>query len=346
MIRFSCDYAEGAHPRILERLAETNMLQTEVYGEDVFSENARNLIRKSIGCESAAIHFLVGGTQTNLTVISSALRSYEGVLAAVTGHIGVHETGAIEATGHKVLVIPTEDGKISAKQVRDAFLAHAGDANHEHMVRPGMVYISQPTENGTIYSLAELEAISAVCREFGLFFFIDGARLGYGLASPRADFSLKDLARLADVFYIGGTKQGALFGEAVVIVNDALKNNFRYSIKQRGGMLAKGRLLGIQYETLFMDEDPLYMQMARSAVEKALKIRTALERKAIPLLFDSWTNQQYPIFTDDVLAALSKKYAFDFWCNLPDGHSAVRICTSWATTEENAERLISDIDAL
>lgn len=346
MIRFNCDYAEGAHPSIIRRLTETNMLQTEVYGEDAFSDNARKLIKKAVGREDADVHFLVGGTQTNLTVIGSALRSYEGVLAAVTGHIGVHETGAIEAIGHKVLTIPTDDGKITAAQIREAFLAHVNDCNHEHMVRPGMVYISQPTENGTIYSLSELEAISAVCRESGLYFYVDGARLGYGLASPKADFTMKDLARLADVFYIGGTKQGALFGEAVVITCDALKKNFRYSIKQRGGMLAKGRLLGIQYETLFMDEDPLYMQMARGAVDKAVRIREALQCKGVPLLFDSWTNQQYPIFPDNVLSRLSQTYVFDFWCKVSENTSAVRICTSWATTEENTERLISDIESL
>ncbi len=350
MIRFNCDYSEGAHPRILERLMETNLMQTEVYGEDQFCQRAKELISSHLGRVDADIHFLVGGTQTNLTLISSVLRPYEGVLSAVTGHIGVHETGSIEATGHKVLTIPTADGKLSSRQIREMYMGHVNDVNHEHMVRPGMVYISQPTENGTLYSLKELEEISAVCKHSGLFFYVDGARLGYGLASPKADFTIADLARLTDAFYIGGTKQGALFGEALVIMNSSIRKNFRYSIKQKGALLAKGRLLGIQYEALFddtsADRKPLYFQMAENAIDKAMRIKTALQNKGIDLLFDSWTNQQYPVFEKSQLEKLEKDFVFDFWAEFSGTKNAVRICTSWATREDDTQTLINAINNL
>jgi threonine aldolase len=341
MIRFDCDYCEGAHPRIIERLAATNMEQTALYGTDDYCAAARKLIKGVVEREDVDIHFLVGGTQTNTTVIASVLKPYEGVVAAVTGHIGVHETGAIEATGHKVLTLSTSDGKISASQVEELYEAHINDASFEHMVKPGMVYISQPTETGALYSLAELEAISAVCRTKNLLFYLDGARLGYGLASPDADFKLADLAKLTDIFYIGGTKVGALFGEAVVIVNEAIKKDFRYNIKQHGGMLAKGRLLGIQFETLFSDN--LYLNISKHAIKMAMKIREVLRSKGVPFLYESSTNQQFPIIKNYLLDKLQKKYVFDVWCKPTPDTTAVRICTSWATREENVEALLSDL---
>ena len=245
MIRFQCDYAEGAHPLILQKMGETNEEQTVGYGNDPYCERARKKIRTLCDAPKADVHFFVGGTQTNFTVIRSILRSYQGAVAANTGHINVHETGAVEATGHKVLPLPSEDGKITADQVREYYEAHWQDADHEHMVQPGMVYISHPTENGTLYSKEELKALYEVCRELGLPLFLDGARLGYGVMSEASELGLADIAAFTDVFYIGGTKVGALFGEAVVITNPALKKDFRYLIKQSGGMLAKGRLLGI-----------------------------------------------------------------------------------------------------
>ena len=253
MIRFNCDYLEGAHPRIIERLTETNFVQTPGYGEDEYCERARAIIREKCGAPDAYVQFLVGGTQTNTTVIASVLRPYQGVLSANTGHINAHETGAIEATGHKVLALPSEDGKVTAAQVQEAYDEHWADASHEHIVQPGMVYISHPTENGTLYKKEELKSLYETCRKLGLPLFLDGARLGYGLMSEGTDLTWEDLAAYTDVFYIGGTKVGALFGEAVVITDPALAKDFRYMIKQRGGMLAKGRLLGLQFETLLKD---------------------------------------------------------------------------------------------
>lgn len=344
MIRFECDYTEGAHPRILKRLLDTNFEQTSGYGCDEHCDKARSYIRQVCNAPDADVHFLVGGTQTNLTVIASALRPYQGVIAAESGHINVHETGAIEASGHKVLPLASTDGTITAGQIEQMITEHYNDVNHEHIVQPGMVYISFPTENGTLYTRKQLEEISRVCRKYQLPLFIDGARMGYGLASPVNDLTLADFARLSDVFYIGGTKVGALFGEALVITCDALKKDFRYSVKQRGGMLAKGRLLGIQFETLF--EDDLYMEISRHAVEMALKIRNAFTEKGIEFLYDSYTNQQFPILTRQQLHALEEKYAFSFWCNTDDTHSAVRFCTSWATHEEAVSELLSDIQKL
>ncbi len=344
MIRFECDYAEGMHPAILEALMKTNDEQTPGYGVDGHCEHARALIREACGDQDVDVHFLVGGTQTNATIISAGLRPYQGVLSASTGHINVHETGAIESYGHKVLPLPSTDGKITAAQIEEAWETHIHDGSFEHIVQPGMVYISQPTENGTLYSRAELEQISAVCRRAGLFLFVDGARCGYGLMAQGNDVMLPDLAALADVFYIGGTKVGAMFGEAVVIVNPALKKDFRYFIKQHGAMLAKGRLLGIQYEVLFTDH--LYEKIALHADELAMRIRHAFEKHNVSMLYDSVTNQQYPVLTDTELAAFSKKYAFSFWCKTDDTHSAVRVCTSWATKEEVVDELIRDIDQI
>lgn len=341
MIQFQCDYNEGAHPLIMQRLLESNMEQTIGYGEDHYCNQARALIKQACQSDSIDVHFLVGGTQTNTTVISHTLRPYQGVLTAVSGHINVHETGAIESTGHKVLSIATPDGKLTATQIEEAVLAHQHEDGPEHMVQPGMVYISFPTEVGTVYTLAELESISTICRKYSLPLFVDGARLGYGLCSPDSDITLPKLATLTDVFYIGGTKVGALFGEAVVISNDALKRDFRYSIKRHGGMLAKGRLLGIQFAQLFTDN--LYMQIAQHAIDQAMRIKSALQAKGIKFLIDSPTNQQFPIFNNAQHEELSKKYLFSFWQRIDEEHTAVRICTSWATKSENVDCLIEDI---
>lgn len=343
---FTSDYCEGALPRIIERLVQTNMVQTVGYGEDEFCAQARGLIRSACARPDVDVHFLVGGTQTNATVISSILKPYQGVLCADTGHINVHETGAIEHGGHKVLGLPSTDGKITAKQIGDALDGHFSDANHEHMVMPGMVYISFSTEFGTIYSRAELEAISEVCHSFDIPLYIDGARLGYGMAASELTegpgaLTLKDFAQLADVFYIGGTKQGALFGEAVVITNEALKENFRYCIKQGGGMLAKGRLLGLQFAALF--EDGLYLEASRSAVRQAARIRKALEYKRIDFLVDSPTNQIFPILTEAQVETMEKDFGFEVWSKLPDGRIGVRFCTSWATPEANVDTLVKAI---
>lgn len=344
MIRFQCDYAEGAHPSILERMTETNFDQTVGYGNDPYCESAREKIKALCKNENADVHFLVGGTQANLTVISAILRPYQGAVAANTGHINVHETGAIEATGHKVLPIPSEDGKITAAQVREMYSAHWNDADHEHTVQPGMVYISHPTENGTMYSKEELTELSQTCKALELPLFLDGARLGYGLMSEAATLTLEDIAALTDVFYIGGTKVGALFGEAVVINNPALKKDFRYMIKRQGGMLAKGRLLGIQFDTLFTDD--LYFKISAHADALAMRLRKAFLEKGYELRYDSYSNQQFPIIPDEHLDKLKDKYSFGFWEKTDESHSAVRFCTSWATKEENVEELIADIRAL
>jgi len=339
MYQFQCDYNEGAHPRIMERLMETNFEQTVGYGEDHYCEAARAAVRKAVGREDVDVHFLVGGTQANATVISSVLRPYQGVLCATTGHINVHETGAIEHGGHKVLALEAADGLLSAALIREAVEAHYAEDGPEHTVQPGMVYISFSSEVGTVYSLSQLREISAVCREYGLPLFIDGARMGYGLASEGCDVTLADIAALADVFYLGGTKQGALFGEAVVIVNDALKKDFRYCIKQNGGMLAKGRLLGIQFLTLF--EDGLYFQLSEHAVSQAMRIRDAFESKGFGSLVQSPSNQQFPILDNATMERLSSDFLFSFWQKVDDTHTAVRFCTSWATRPEAVDALIA-----
>lgn len=344
MIRFNCDYSEGAHPRVMQRLLDTNMEQTAGYGEDPHCEHAAALIRGECGREDVDVHFLVGGTQTNLTVIAAALRTHQGVIAADSGHVNVHESGAIEATGHKVLAQPCQDGKLTAQQVRRVVEDHFNDETQEHMVQPKMVYISHPTEVGTLYTKAELEALHALCQEKGLYLFMDGARMGYGLTAPGTDVTLRDIARLCDVFYIGGTKVGALFGEALVICNNGLKEDFRYIIKQKGAMLAKGRLLGVQFEVLF--EDGLYYEMGRHANEAAAVIRAACQQKGYPFLCPSPTNQQFPILPDGKLAKLAEKYAFANFGRVDAEHSAVRFCTSWCTKPEDAQALADDILAL
>ena len=343
MIRFDCDYTEGCHPRVLAALTATNMEQTPGYGQDAHCERARDLIRAACAAPEADVHFLVGGTQTNTAVIASVLRPYEGVLSPDTGHVNCHETGAIESTGHKVLTLPHENGKIGAAQLSAAIAALRGDVNAEHIVQPGMVYISQPTEYGTMYTKAELTEIFAVCREAGLPLFIDGARLGYALAADES-LTLPDYARLCDVFYIGGTKVGLLFGEAVVILNPALKKGFRNMMKQRGGMLAKGRLLGVQFETMF--EDGLYLDCGRQAVNAARRIRDALLAAGLPLAFDSPTNQLFVALTRAQQAALSGDFALGRWDITGGETDILRICTSWATTAENTGALVAAIKAL
>ena len=350
MIKFDCDYLEGCHPSILEKLAKTNFEQTDGYGCDQYCKKARKLILEACGFAGKRgknvpdVHFLVGGTQTNTVVISAILRPHQGVVAAVTGHVNVHETGAIESTGHKVLALPSSDGKLSAEQVEKYVEACVNDCNYEHIIQPGMVYISFPTENGTVYSKKELSDLSEVYRKYDLPLFIDGARLGYGIAAAGNDLTLPDIAELCDVFYIGGTKNGALFGEAVVITNNTFKKDFRNIIKQRGGMLAKGRLLGIQFEVLFFDK--LYFRLAEHAVKTAATIKKVLENKGVEFLFDSPTNQIFPVFSDEIYEKLSKKFSFAFWEKTDEKHTAVRICTSWATKESDAAALIKELESI
>lgn len=339
MIYFNSDYTEGAHPKILQRLVDTNLVQTPGYGTDDFCRRAAAKVRAACGRDDVAVHFLVGGTQANLTVISAALRPHQGVLAAHCGHISVHESGAVEATGHKVLVLPAQNGKISASQIATAVDEHRQDENFEHAVQPAMVYLSHPTEFGTLYSLAELTDISEVCRTRGLLLYLDGARLGYGLAAPGNDVKLADIAQLCDAFYIGGTKVGALFGEAVVISAPQLQKDFRYLIKQKGGMLAKGRLLGLQFDELFTDG--LYEKIGAHAVHLALRIKTALADKGFSFLIESVTNQQFPILPDTLVAKLSESFTTSWWERIDDSHSAVRFCTSWATREEDVDQLVA-----
>ena len=308
MIYFNSDYLEGAHSAIMERMMETNMMQTVGYSCDEICDSARAKVRAACNAPEADVHFLVGGTQTNTTVIAALLRPWQGVVSAVSGHINCHETGAIESTGHKVIALPTPDGKLTAKQVKDYVEWQKNDESEEHIVQPGMVYISHPTETGMLYSKAELTEIFNTCREYGLPLYIDGARLGYGLTADGNDLTLPEIAQLCDVFYIGGTKVGALFGEAVVIMNEKYKKDFRFMIKQRGGMLAKGRLLGIQFDTLFTDD--LYTKIARNANDMAYQIRDIFVSNGYPLLFDSPTNQQYPIISDEELAILGKNFGY------------------------------------
>ena len=337
MISFTCDYIEGAHPAILNRLIETNMTQVEGYGEDPFCENARKRIRQATGCPDADVFFLVGGTQTNSTVIDAVLRRYEGVIAVETGHIAVHESGAVEFSGHKVITLPNHLGKMDPVELRQYLEHFHGDPTWPHMVYPGMVYISFPTEYGTIYSLDELKAIKTICEEYEIPLFIDGARLGYGLASPAADVDLKTLASLCDVFYIGGTKVGALCGEAVVFPKGNAPRQFFTIIKQHGALLAKGRLLGIQFDTLFTNN--LYLNIAQHAIDMAMEMKRMFESKGIEFYIDSPTNQQFPILTQEQMDALEGQIAFEVWDKLPDGRFITRFATSWATPIEHIDIL-------
>ncbi len=336
-LSFASDYMEGAHPSILETLQETNFLASPGYGTDSFTESAKQKIREACKAPDAEVYFLVGGTQTNATVIDGLLQSYQGVIAADTGHVSMHEAGAIEHSGHKVLTLPHELGKLSAEEIRAYLKTFWSDENHEHMVMPGMVYISQPTEYGTLYSKKELEDISSVCREYQIPLYVDGARLAYALASPANDVSLQDLAGLCDVFYIGGTKCGALFGEAVVIPKAGQIPHFFTIIKQHGALLAKGRILGIQFDVLFTDH--LYEQIGKTAVALAAKIQDTIKTAGIPLYLESPTNQVFCIMENSRLEALGNEVEYSFWEKADETHTVIRFATSWATQEENVEKL-------
>lgn len=337
MISFTCDYNEGAHPAILERLLATNFIQQPGYGADSFTASAGARIREAVGCPQAEVFLLTGGTQTNSTVIATMLRDYQGVVAAATGHIAVHEAGAVEYTGHKVLTLPQREGKISARDLKSYLEGYYADGSYDHMVFPGMVYISFPTEYGTLYSKAELSAIYAVCQEYHLPLFVDGARLGYGLMSPACDITIQDLARLCDVFTIGGTKVGALCGEAVVFPSGKAPEHFFTMVKQHGALVAKGRLLGVQFDTLFTDG--LYFKIAQGAIDLAMQVKKLFLDKGYELFLDSPTNQQFIILTPAAAKALEGKVAYEVWEHLADGRAVVRFATSWATTPEQIAEL-------
>lgn len=339
MLHFDSDYMEGAHPEIMRRLAETNLEQTVGYGCDQYTEHARQLVREACGAPEARVFFLVGGTQTNATVIDGTLGYHQGVLAAESGHISVHEAGAVEATGHKVLTLPSHDGKVAPEEVEQYISDFYRDETYEHMVAPGMLYISQPTEYGTVYSLAELEQLSNSCHKHKIPLYIDGARMGYALAAEGSDVTLKDIARLSDVFYIGGTKVGALFGEAVVITNPDILPHFFTLVKQHGALLAKGRLLGVQFETLF--SDGLYERMGGHAVGLALKLREAFRTKGYEVAMESPTNQQFFRLPNEVMDRLKESATFELWGPRGKTHTMVRFVTSWATREEDVDKLIS-----
>ena len=337
MLSFACDYNEGAHPKILEKLMKTNFEQLAGYGDDHYCTSAKAKIKEACGCPEADVHFLVGGTQTNQIVIAAMLAPYEGVVAAKTGHVATHEAGAIEHSGHKVLEIPEYDGKIKACDLRSYVETFYGDGNHEHMVFPGMVYISHPTEYGTLYSRQELEDIAEVCHEFKMPLYLDGARLGYGLASRQTDVGLQDIARICDVFYIGGTKVGAFCGEAVVFTKNNTPKHFLTQIKQHGALLAKGRLLGIQFDTLFTDD--LYLKLGRNAIEKAEMLKSLIKEKGHRFHLESPTNQQFIIIENGRMEELAEDVMFSFWEKYDDNHTIIRLATSWATTDEDLDKL-------
>ena len=341
MIRLNNDYSEGCHPSILLRLNEMNLEQNPGYGTDTHCAEAADAVRKAFACPDADVHFLVGGTQANMTVIAAALRPYEAVLCADTGHINVHETGAVEGTGHKCIALQSRDGRISASQIS---VAAAMLDDNEHVAKPAMVYISMSTELGTVYNRAQLRDIYLTCQQLGLYLFIDGARLGYALAAPTGDLTAADIAEMCDVFTVGGTKMGALFGEAIVINHPALKKHFRHMMKHQGGLLAKGWLLGVQFSALMADG--LYFQLGQKAVKQAMRIRTALLEKGIPLHVDSPTNQLFPIVSDDQVEALEEDFALEFQERVDESHVALRVCTSWATPERNVTAFIEKINKL
>lgn len=337
-LAFTSDYMEGAHPAILKKLAETNLQKSAGYGLDEYSESAREKIRTACGTPEAEVYFLVGGTQTNATVIDALLASYQGVIAAETGHVSSHEAGAIEAGGHKVLTLPHTNGKISASQVEDFINNYNEDGNHDHMVMPGMVYISQPTEYGTLYSRQELEALSKVCHSNHVPLYLDGARLAYALSCPANDVTLKDIAALCDAFYIGGTKCGALFGEAVVFPKPGLIPHFFTIVKQHGALLAKGRMLGIQFDVLF--ENDLYEHIGEPAIAAADRIREGLKQNEIEIYIEAPTNQVFCVLEDAFMERLAQKVEFSFWEKKDENHTVVRFATSWATRMEDVEELL------
>lgn len=339
MYSFKNDYGEGAHPRILKALVESNMEQTDGYGEDIYCEQAIELIKQKIKRSDVDIHMLIGGTQTNLTAISAFLKPHEAVIAATTGHVAVHETGAIEATGHKVITVEARDGKLSPDNIKYVLDAHTD----EHMVKPRLVYISNTTELGSIYTKNELSNLSRFCRDNNLFLYLDGARLGSALCSKENDLELSDLPQLVDSFYIGGTKNGALLGEALVICRDSLKEDFRYHIKQKGGLLAKGRLIGIQFLELFRDN--LYFELAKHANDMADLITNAIIEAGYSFLIHSPSNQIFPVLPNYLIEKLQKKYSFYVWSKIDDENSSVRIVTSWATKEDAVLGFIDDLKA-
>jgi threonine aldolase len=333
--RFFDDYSEGAHPRVLEVLADSNLQQEPGYGHDGLTGRAIALLRAAIGDASAAVHLVSGGTQTNLIALASMLRPFESVIAAESAHIAVHETGAIEATGHKVHALRSRDGKLHADQVRDCVAQH----RDEHMVRPKVVFVSQPTELGTLYAARELEDLARACRELDLLLYLDGARLPAALASPACDLPLPRLAALVDAFYLGGTKNGALLGEALVLCNPALQADFRFHLKQRGALLAKGRVLGAQFAALL--EDDLYLQLARHANTMAARLAEGLRAAGVDFLGEPVTNQVFPILTDRAIDALRGEFGFHVWSRVDAQHSAIRLVTSWATPEWAVEALLA-----
>ena len=351
LIKFETDYQEGCHPEILKRLSQTNFEQTSGYGIDPHCENAVKLIKNFIGLndENSKIYFLVGGTQTNTTVIKNLLRPTEGVICAQTGHINIHESGAIESTGHKILTLPSRNGLLNYDEVRKYLQDFYSEPTCEHMVQPGLIYISYSSELGTLYKKNDLENFRKICDEYNLKLFLDGARLGAGLTSEKSDLNINDIAKLCDVFYIGGTKNGALFGEAVVFPdsNKIDTKNFRTLIKQQGGLLAKGRLLGVQFETLFENEkNNLYLEIAKHENLQAMKIKNAFINSGIKLFIDSYTNQQFPILNNSQNKILSQKFSYELWQKIDDDNSAYRFCTSWATSDENINKLINEIKNL
>lgn len=339
MLHFDCDYMEGAHPEVMRRLVETNLEQTPGYGCDPYTARACELIRRECGAPDAEVHLLVGGTQTNATVIDGVLRRHEGVLAAESGHINVHEAGAIEAAGHKVLVLPQHDGKVRATDVERYIDTFYRDETCDHMVFPGMLYVSHPTEFGTLYSLQEMEALHDVCHRHHIPLYLDGARLSYALAAEENTLTLRDIARLCDIFYIGGTKTGTLFGEAVVVTRPELLPHFFTLVKQHGALLAKGRLLGIQFETLFTDG--LYLRIARQAITTARRLKAALLARGYRMAIDSPTNQQFFILPNDEIDRLSQFATFELWGPRGERESTVRFVTSWATREQQIDQLIA-----
>ncbi|MBR0309204.1 MAG: low specificity L-threonine aldolase [Mogibacterium sp.] len=337
MVSFECDYIAGAHPEILKRLEETNMESLPGYGMDHYTASAKEKIKAACGLPDAEVEFLVGGTQTNSVIISTMLRDWEGVIAATSGHVSVHESGAVEFTGHKVIELPAVEGKLEAGAVRKYLETFYSDMTHDHMVFPGMVYISFPTEPGTLYSKAELTALSDLCHEYKIPLYLDGARLGYGLMSYECDLTLQDIARLVDVFYIGGTKVGALCGEAVVFTKGNKPAHFMTSIKKRGALLAKGRLLGIQFDTLFTDD--LYFRISRHAIEMAAKIKEIIKEKGWRVYMDSPTNQQLILMTEEEMEELAESVIFDRWGVYDETHTIVRLASSWSTSEEDIKVL-------
>ena len=340
MLDFSSDYNVGAAEEVLMALLRTNCERTATYGLDKYSESAKEKIRKACDAPDARIHFLVGGTQTNATVLSAILAPYEGVVSAVTGHIATHESGAVEYTGHKVLTVPHHDGKMLPSELSELFRAYELDETRDHTVKPGAVYISHPTEYGTLYTLAELEEISTVCKRYSAKLFLDGARLGYGLAAEGTDVTLSDIARLTDVFYIGGTKVGALFGEAVVITSPDICPHFFTTVKQHGALLAKGRMLGIQFDTLFTDD--LYMRISRNAIRTAMRLKRGLAERGYKLYIDSPTNQQFVIVDNEKLAALRTRVTFNVWERLDEKSTVIRLVTGFMTSDNDVDELLAE----